>query len=350
MENRILSRQQLYDQVWSMPMLLLAKQFQLSDNGLRKICRKYSIPIPQMGYWQKLKFGKPTKKIPLPQIKDEEKIQIKIYPRNQERFDVPDIVKEIIAVPDQVLKFHPLVKDTRQILSKGRKDRGRLDYSRGQKCLDIRVSPEQFSRACRIAHSIINVIEQQGAQVVIEQETEWKCITKAVINGEKVSFGLDESLKIVKLQPDKYNYSSQEFVPNGKLLLRIDHYLRGCRTKWTEGEIGKIEDKITSFINGLWAAAACLKKDRLEREEEKHRWEEQRKENERKQQELEEEKRRFQILDQQVSSWQKSRNLRAFIRAVIKKKGVPTPDSELAKWVEWANAYAERLDPLRTKS
>lgn len=57
-----LSRKQLYDIVWSKPMTQLAKEFGLSDNGLRKICKKYDIPMPKMGHWQKVQYGKKVSK------------------------------------------------------------------------------------------------------------------------------------------------------------------------------------------------------------------------------------------------------------------------------------------------
>jgi hypothetical protein len=46
-------------------MVKLAKEFGLSDVGLRKICVKRDIPTPPPGYWAKLNFGKPVKKMPL---------------------------------------------------------------------------------------------------------------------------------------------------------------------------------------------------------------------------------------------------------------------------------------------
>ncbi|MGZ3859531.1 MAG: hypothetical protein ACXVMS_08370 [Flavisolibacter sp.] len=61
-----LTRQQLYDLVWSEPMTTLAKRFSISDTGLRKICQGMNIPLPTAGYWTKLKFGKSEKKTALP--------------------------------------------------------------------------------------------------------------------------------------------------------------------------------------------------------------------------------------------------------------------------------------------
>lgn len=48
-----LSRQELYELVWSTPMSRLAPQFGLSDVGLAKVCKKYATPRPPVGYWAK---------------------------------------------------------------------------------------------------------------------------------------------------------------------------------------------------------------------------------------------------------------------------------------------------------
>jgi hypothetical protein len=60
------SRQELYKQVWETPMMRLGKQYGISGNGLKKICRRLKIPFPPPGYWAKLQFGKPVKLTPLP--------------------------------------------------------------------------------------------------------------------------------------------------------------------------------------------------------------------------------------------------------------------------------------------
>lgn len=136
----------------------------------------------------------------------------------------------------------------------------------------------------------------------------------------------------------------QELAPNSKLSLKIRSNCRGkCRCKWSDGENKPLEKKITKFLNGLWVAAAWLKRIHQEDEERHRQWEEKEKEEARRIYAIEEEKRRGQTLEQQAASWQKSRLIRAFIRAAIKKKGTYDPDSEFARWVTWANAYADQL-------
>jgi hypothetical protein len=60
------SREELYELVWSSPMSKLAKRLGVSDVGLAKACRRADIPLPGVGYWAKLQYGKKVPRIPLP--------------------------------------------------------------------------------------------------------------------------------------------------------------------------------------------------------------------------------------------------------------------------------------------
>jgi hypothetical protein len=52
-----LSREDLYELVWSKPMRDLAKDFGISDVGLAKRCRRLGIPVPGRGYWARVDAG-----------------------------------------------------------------------------------------------------------------------------------------------------------------------------------------------------------------------------------------------------------------------------------------------------
>ena len=41
-----LSRAELYDRVWAIPMRTLAEEYRISDVGLSKLCRRHEIPTP----------------------------------------------------------------------------------------------------------------------------------------------------------------------------------------------------------------------------------------------------------------------------------------------------------------
>lgn len=49
--SKELTRLELYELVWSMPMTKVGKRLEISDVAVRKICIKYDIPRPPQGYW-----------------------------------------------------------------------------------------------------------------------------------------------------------------------------------------------------------------------------------------------------------------------------------------------------------
>jgi len=61
-----LTRQTLYELVWSKPMSELAKGFGISDVALAKRCRLVDVPIPYRGYWARKEAGQTHPKLPLP--------------------------------------------------------------------------------------------------------------------------------------------------------------------------------------------------------------------------------------------------------------------------------------------
>jgi hypothetical protein len=61
-----LTRQSLYDLVWSKPMVEVAKQFSISDRGLAKRCAAVDVPVPPRGYWARVEAGQSPAKTPLP--------------------------------------------------------------------------------------------------------------------------------------------------------------------------------------------------------------------------------------------------------------------------------------------
>lgn len=60
------SRQELFEMVWQTPMIHLAKQLNISDVGLRKICKKHGIPLPRAGHWTRKQLGKEDARPELP--------------------------------------------------------------------------------------------------------------------------------------------------------------------------------------------------------------------------------------------------------------------------------------------
>ena len=129
MENTILTRQELYDLVWENPLSKLAKKYNLSDNGLRKVCKKLDIPLPKNGYWQKIQYNKKVSKEKLPVNNSvETSITLKFRDNsetiingienelNQLTKEIKNELKETIIFPEKLTRPLQLIIDAKDDL------------------------------------------------------------------------------------------------------------------------------------------------------------------------------------------------------------------------------------------
>ena len=63
----MVSREQLYELVWSMPMTKVAEKFSVSGSYMARVCSVLRVPRPERGYWAKLNVGKASARPPLPE-------------------------------------------------------------------------------------------------------------------------------------------------------------------------------------------------------------------------------------------------------------------------------------------
>jgi len=71
----MVTREQLYEAVWSEPLIKLAERFQVSGNYLARVCDSLRVPRPVGGYWAKKAIGKASPKPPLPAVENGEPTQ-----------------------------------------------------------------------------------------------------------------------------------------------------------------------------------------------------------------------------------------------------------------------------------
>src|ERR1700733_13809995 len=54
----MISREELYELVWSVPMIKVAEKFSVSGSYMARVCSVLGVPRPERGYWAKLEVGK----------------------------------------------------------------------------------------------------------------------------------------------------------------------------------------------------------------------------------------------------------------------------------------------------
>jgi hypothetical protein len=101
-----LTREELYEKMWSRPAISLAQEFGISGRGLGKICIRFGIPVPPRGYWAKLAAGEHVTRIPLPTAKSDVPSEILIQPSPEgAESALPEQVRaEVTAVLEIAIK------------------------------------------------------------------------------------------------------------------------------------------------------------------------------------------------------------------------------------------------------
>lgn len=169
-----------------------------------------------------------------------------------------------IQVNEKISQWHPLV-----LKRKSNRNIGKYE---------IPESKEIKKRIDTIYHFIFSTIEKLGHK--IEQEDE-KYV--AIIEGERIPFKIREKAKIEYRNPTeadntyrtvyvKGEFKIREIVPSGNLELKIEHY--GKKPEWTDTPKTKLEDRLGEILVELFYCATDQRRKRIEREEERKKYQE----------------------------------------------------------------------------
>jgi hypothetical protein len=347
MEKIIFTRKRFYDLIWSEPLSKLSKKYAISDNGLRKMCTKYNVPIPKNGYWIKLKFNKPVKPEKLPPFKMEED-QIEIFIRDEGSTVNLDaspetlLVREIkadpkapVTVPEELAKPHFLIKETKRHWADVKKHKNDYNYDKSIPHLSIHVQNEHRSRALRFFDTLLKLLEHRGHKVITRGHE-----TLAVIGEVETKISLREASN--RVYRTERNWTTSDLVPNGKLIFKAGKY------SWDK----EWRDNKTLLESMLAKIVARLEMDAQKEAEWRERSrlaEVQRAEEEciRREKEAIRKAEKFDLLLKQAERFDKAQKIRALIAAARAKALDDGQISQKRKeWIEWASRKADWYDPL----
>jgi hypothetical protein len=258
-------------------MVKLAKEFDISDVGLAKVCRAHNIPLPPRGHWAKLQHGKASPTPKLPPSKETtvtfDAQRHRIEALRGKRSNPADSPRKVeVQATGAGMTLSPFTKATQKKLLATKRSDGLIGT----------YDAETFE--CRVSHGSIDTL----SQLLDAIERAVPTFGGALKPGEKaldfvfeeqaVSFRITEqyTTRTVEVPKKKYDYWQRPEVVydfTGKFTLEIQGYFEG-RKKWADGKRQKLTEVLTDFMEGLVAAAKSIKRIRLEREEQHRRWQE----------------------------------------------------------------------------
>lgn len=345
----ILTRLELYEKVWSTPMVVLAKEFNLSDNGLRKICKKHNIPTPLMGHWQKIQYGKMTTVIKLPNRNKEEQIKINIdqskssYYQQDPKIDlISKNIKNnknlVLKVADRISKPDIIIINTQNYLKEIKLD----DYSRikgavqtGRGMPKIIVAPKNISRSLRILDNLIKnfrtlnykiVLKEDGLTIIADEENEMQISIREICNSVQVD--------------SDFGWKTRELIPNGKLAVKVGRF---GTYEFVDSKKNLIEDQIAKILIKIESDFLAMHEMREHRKLEETKRKELEKIELTKQLEKESELNKFKQFYNNAHRWKNYNVLKEYFDFINTQ---PDKSSQTEEWLNWASKKLDWYNPL----
>src|SRR6266581_2361079 len=163
----VLSREQLYELVWTVPVMAAADRYGLTGTGFAKICQRLRVPVPPRGYWAKTQAGHKVRKAPLPDPLRGQPVEHRLRRWLTEEAEYLNRERDLgrlrrVEVARGLDDAHPIVRASAPLLSES-KDVAATRRERG--CLAVSVGPAFLDRALLALDALFRVLEEHGFTV-----------------------------------------------------------------------------------------------------------------------------------------------------------------------------------------
>ena len=162
----MVSREELYELVWSMPMTKAAKKYSVSVSYLARICSVLRVPRPERGYWAKLNVGKAPTRPALPEALPGDQLSWsqegdppapRISAFTTESEPARQRVRRVVT------GVHGLIRGARQHYERGYKvEEGYLLRPYKRQLVDVTASAKGLDKALAFANDLFNALESAG--------------------------------------------------------------------------------------------------------------------------------------------------------------------------------------------
>lgn len=369
-----IDREILYEEIWSNPVTVVARQYGLSDVGLAKICRNLAIPLPSRGYWAKVRAGKTMKRAPLPRLEDDANPSVALTKIDESEQKAHQAVKQqlretraavqSLSVGMDLTNPHPLISAAAKRLKRNdgwTNEKGLR--SAPEEVLNLEVTRSSLDRALLLLDALVKELSNRSVTIHIDAKTKQ---TILMVNETAISLTVTERVKRTvhedtptekKAKERYWNRSrsfsapdlnfphtpSHDYHPTGILTIAAGHW---PSRNWNDTPRTPLENRLGEIVAGIYALAEDI---RVKEAKEAQRREEHRRAEERYDflvQRLNNERGRFKQLEVDATNLERANRLRSYASAVEESarcKGTVTSDH--LEWVAWVLAKADWLDP-----
>jgi hypothetical protein len=394
--DRTFSRQELYDLVWSTPILQLAEQFGISDRGLAKTCERYHIAVPGRGYWAKVEAGLPATKTPLWKTDNPAFQTIEIGGAKHQ--GNPQLAFAAKAAHDAVLatRVAPVEKPKRPPARTAAAERQAPTEPEIRAPVTLEPVSNPHASIMGLVLELRNAIPDQDGGISIKgirihMASRTRVIAflhhlAVALELRSVSMGQADSGLIAEIPPDKIRFEIREggrhekheptpselrketeferrrelarrrgqwlpyetFYPeydyhySSMLSFEVHNWADGARKKWADGKRQTLESVIESIADGILYHLHFDKARREKREEDERRWAHMARRRELQKRRAEREQRRVRFLGELAAYQKEAADLRVTIANAAAVIDYAQP--EYQRMIDWAKSRLEHLE------
>lgn len=370
-----ISREELYELVWQMPMSKLGPQFAMNGPSLAALCRKRQVPTPPLGYWQKKAVGRapvmpPLLSFELPRKTSPSSKPARAIGRSPVSAAVlsPDADAAAELLPfadddeslDHMRALHPKVKawvvEHRQLQESRRaenRQRARDFWGGSRPHISDLTARDRYR--FRVTSTLFHEVEKQGGKIgeakltgkvtIHVSEQELKCVI-----AEKMSKAIKATEEAAKWTAFPYYYQTG-LISSGFLRVRFDTYVNGRSRDWIETPKKKMAVILPDIVSGIIAAGPLLAEEARERAERHRRYEQEQAERRERQTQLEIDHKRWRRFQEHAENWRARDRLLVFIAELRRRLQIEGDTAiegrPLSEWIMWAEERAHALDPFQ---
>lgn len=289
-----ITREQLYERIWSEPATKVALAFGLSSVAVKKMCRRMNVPTPSRGYWARLAAGQKVTKVPLPEksadapAMESQQIDVEANALRREAFQIGvpppvSVDNDRLELPSlRIDQLHPRACAFHDALMKGEADRN------GIACLDspefpaARVTKSSAERVARSLHVIYSELEARGVEL---QPVKLSYDTHLGFEHgpDTVGMLIEEPIETIRRKPSledlrrpsrEWNLESMQATGLLRISLRerINSWSVNSRFRRNEGPNRPIEVLLYEIVERIWSffvsRAERREQERIEKEAE----------------------------------------------------------------------------------
>lgn len=359
-DNRLskVSREELYQLVWSKPLSKLAAELGVSGAAIGDRCRRLGVPRPTQGYWAKLAVGHSIRVPPLPPSPEEQ---------FQSAAEKPP--SDVLKLPPKGRPLHSLAVELQRRISEVDLSYGGVVRLREPALPETVCSKLSAERIARSFHVILQGTEPIGLPF---DKSRGKYDGGYFRRGtDRLYLSIEEVFGHERQGWPRGSYvygREPELVSSGRLKFTINpaRYAIQNAKSWTEGDELPLERLLSKLVFAIRRHFVDTQRRRAEAAKKQAKWHEEwmRKQKEaaeqaaiRRRQEAETlhvervlavERGRRQNLFRAAEGWRRSLELREFVAACEAKWRAASGEltGEQKAWLQWAEAIAREVCPF----